>query len=265
VQAARTGDFASMKKLIEQGGNVNEKVCGCTALMYAAFYGRDEMTEYLLKLGAKIDECNLSGQTALIWAVERNYYSTAKILLHAHANADIADKKGLTALHKAVRSGNLNIVQLLIEEGRANIDMQASKEFDCCTALQDASFYGYREIVQYLLEHEASVDQRNAQGRTALHRAVYKNHSAIVQLLLDCGADLNARENTARTAIHWAAFFGHLDTFKCLLENGADIHLKDKAGLTMDTIAKNRKQRHILDYFAQWQATTHPNDSLNPV
>jgi ankyrin repeat protein len=96
LKAARTGDFETMKKLVEEGANVNDKVCGCTALMYAAFYGREEMTEYLLQLGANINECNLSGQTALLWAVERQHFSIVKILLRHHAEVNICDKKGLS-------------------------------------------------------------------------------------------------------------------------------------------------------------------------
>jgi len=183
--------------------------------MYASFYGRDEMTEFLIKEGADINQFNLSGQTALLWAVERQHYSTVKILLKNNADVNIFDKKGLSALHKAVRAGCLELVKLLIEEGSGEVNIRASKEFDCCTALQDACFYGFSDIVYYLLEHSADVDLQNSQGKTALHRAVYKNHFQIVQQLLDCGASLDVKENTERTALHWAAFFwtfGHSES-----------------------------------------------------
>jgi len=200
----------------------------------------------LFDLSAKVDESNLSGQTALIWAVERQHNSVVKILLKKRADPNIT-QNGLSALHKAVRSGYLETVKLLIEEGQANLHMESSKETDCCSVLQDAAFYGRADIVQYLLEHEADVEQRNAQGRTALHRAVYKNHVSIVQLLLDCGADINSQDNNQRTCTHWAAFFGHEVTWKALLDAGADLSLTDRAGHTPIIIARNRKHLHLLD------------------
>jgi hypothetical protein len=33
LKASRTGNFEELKSLIEQGAKVNEKICGCTALM----------------------------------------------------------------------------------------------------------------------------------------------------------------------------------------------------------------------------------------
>jgi len=177
-----------------------------------------------------------------------------KILLKEKADINATDKKGLTALHKAVKSGCLKMVKLLVEDGKADVNIESSKEFDSCCVLQDAAFNGQQEIVQYLLEQCAEVDKRNMQGKTPLHRAVYKNHSAIVQLLLDCAADIDAQDDSGRTALHWSAVFGHLDCFKILLENGADFEVKDKTDLTCCDIARKRNQQKILLYLQQQQS-----------
>lgn len=98
VQATRAGSFAKMQVLVEKGADVNAKVVGCTALMYAAFYGRDEMVSYLLENGASVDAQNLNGITALHWAVEKNQYSTIELLLKAGANANLPDTSGCTGM-----------------------------------------------------------------------------------------------------------------------------------------------------------------------
>ncbi|KAI9916741.1 hypothetical protein PsorP6_016989 [Peronosclerospora sorghi] len=45
-----------------------------------------------------------------------------KLLLKAKTNVNVVDMKKMTALHIAVGKGNLEIVQLLIETGRANVN-----------------------------------------------------------------------------------------------------------------------------------------------
>ncbi|KAI9911496.1 hypothetical protein PsorP6_009528 [Peronosclerospora sorghi] len=45
-----------------------------------------------------------------------------KLLLKAKANVNAVDMKKMTALHIAVGKGNLEIVQLLIETGRSNVN-----------------------------------------------------------------------------------------------------------------------------------------------
>jgi len=70
VQAARAGSLEVVKMLISNGTNVNAQVCGCTSLMYAAFYGRELMITFLIDNGADLNVQNLSGETALMWAVE---------------------------------------------------------------------------------------------------------------------------------------------------------------------------------------------------
>ena len=46
-----------------------------------------------------------------------------KLLLGGKANVDAADSKKMTALHVAVGKGNLEIVQLLLETGHANVNV----------------------------------------------------------------------------------------------------------------------------------------------
>ena len=52
---------------------------------------------------------------------------TLKQLLGSKAKVDAADNENMTALHVAVGKGNLDIVQLLLDTGRANVNVVDSK------------------------------------------------------------------------------------------------------------------------------------------
>lgn len=249
VQAARTGNFEQLKKTIEQGANVNEKVCGCTAIMYASFHGRLDMVQYLIDNGADVNVSNLSGFTSLAWATERNHRAIVELLLKHGAQANQADNCGLTPLHKAARSGYIEICKLLVEVGGANLALTSKKENSGVSVLQEACSSGHMEAVLFLLDADADVDQQDSQGRTALIRAVLKNHAAIAEVLIKFGAIVNLADNTGRTPLHWAAFNGNLTIVQLLISKKADLSIVDKTNQTAQQIASVKKHTEVESFF----------------
>ena len=63
--AISKGDFATVKKFVEYGADVNERSNDMTPLMVAARYNNIEIMDYLLSKGADINFKNESGMTAL--------------------------------------------------------------------------------------------------------------------------------------------------------------------------------------------------------
>ncbi len=62
------GDLEAVKKMVEEGTDVNQKSNGMTALHYAARYNRAEILEYLLENGASISIRSSSGLNAYDFA-----------------------------------------------------------------------------------------------------------------------------------------------------------------------------------------------------
>ncbi|SFB24287.1 Ankyrin repeat-containing protein [Flavobacterium swingsii] len=62
------GDFETVKKFIEYGADVNQTSDGMTPLMLAARYNKVEIVKILLDKGARLDEKNERGYTALNYA-----------------------------------------------------------------------------------------------------------------------------------------------------------------------------------------------------
>ncbi len=62
------GNYKAVKKLIEQGADVNEKSLKLTPLMYAARHNRVEILKLLITNGANLKTRNCNGDTALKWA-----------------------------------------------------------------------------------------------------------------------------------------------------------------------------------------------------
>lgn len=93
-EAGIGGDTDALKALIEHGVDVNRaNEYGCTALMIAAFYGRDDVIKTLLDNGADVNRVDRDGNTALMLAIREGKTDAIKILLEHGANTDRLEEK----------------------------------------------------------------------------------------------------------------------------------------------------------------------------
>jgi ankyrin repeat protein len=130
-----------------------------------------------------------------------------------------------TALLAAVDEGNLDVVEVLVENGaRVNGDVLGRIRR---TPLQQAPEAGALRIVKFLLSKEADVNAppHKERGGTALQFAAIKGYLGIATLLLNAGADVNATGANidGRTALEGAAELGRVDIVQLLLNAGARV------------------------------------------
>jgi hypothetical protein len=88
------------------------------------------------------------------------------------------DEEKVDLLNLAILSKNLPMTTFFLEAG-ANVNASPNSK----TPLMCAASSGTLEIVQALLNHKASVWQRDTKGRSALTFAVYRGHQAIIEHL----------------------------------------------------------------------------------
>ncbi|XP_027056761.1 ankyrin repeat and SAM domain-containing protein 6-like isoform X1 [Pocillopora damicornis] len=116
IEAARNGNFASVRDLLEEGEvDVNATDDdGATPLMYAAMGGHFPSVQLLIQNGADIDKQDkASGWTALMQATYYGHKAVAKLLIDAGANVNIQEKNGCTAFDMATVIGDTEILRLL--------------------------------------------------------------------------------------------------------------------------------------------------------
>jgi len=69
VQSAESGDYAEVKRLIEESINVNARtIHGETALMNASKYGHMKIAKFLIEEGADVNTQTSDRHTALMFA-----------------------------------------------------------------------------------------------------------------------------------------------------------------------------------------------------
>ncbi|GMF44344.1 unnamed protein product [Phytophthora fragariaefolia] len=131
------------------------------------------------------------------------------------ARLDVNGFGGETPLMAATDTGQLHIVQFLLDHG-VKVDRECGG-----TALMQAISKGHLEIVAILLEHGADMNKVDNHGKTPLWRAVDQGFFEIVQVLVEHGADMNKVDNHGRTPLWRALKRGHVELVRYLESLGA--------------------------------------------
>jgi ankyrin repeat protein len=156
-------------------------------------------------------------------AVMNGDTATAERLIAQHADVNIPQGDGATALHWAVFHSDKAMVDLLLSAG-AN-PKAANREGS--TPLWLASINGDAAIISALLKAGADADEQLPLGRTPLMAAARTGKVDAIQVLLDHGANVNARETLrGTTPLMWAADEGEAAAIELLVKHGADIQAR---------------------------------------
>jgi ankyrin repeat protein len=278
VEAIRVKNVEIRTTLLDAGANINSTHCHAgkligTPLMFAVWKNDFEAVRFLYHKGADVNVVakgfHLSdfrrASTALqisLWHAEyeRASFEMFHFLRHhgATINAPIARKYGLSELASAVTTGDLAIVQELLDAG-ANVNSPPA-EVGGRTALQAAAdLYSAKiEMVQLLLQRRADVNALPAcrYGITALGAAAKGGLFQVALILLKAGADVNAEFYSygPSTSLREAASWGRLDMVHLLLKAGADPHLpKDERYVRAAEDARRRGHIAITTILENWK------------
>jgi uncharacterized protein len=121
--AAAEGYLDILKLTLRSGADVKSiNRYGGTALIPAAHHGHVEVVRELLKTDIPVNHVNKLGWTALLEAIilgdgGPRYTETVRLLLAAKADANLADKDGITPLAHAKRRGFAEMAKILEAAG----------------------------------------------------------------------------------------------------------------------------------------------------
>lgn len=163
-----------------------------------------------------MNEKGWGGCTPLMFAAAANSdLAVAELMTHG-ASAALMDAAGNSALHHAVKGGQLGCINPLIVEGGTG----------ATTSRKDAVRY-----------NAAALNVRNAAGRTPLHVACNHGQLAAVSLLIKAGADARAVDAQGNTPLHVAAAAGFAKICSVLISAGAPPDAANSAGATAAQLA----------------------------
>lgn len=203
-------------------------------LIAAVQEGHSEEVAHLIKKGANVNEKDLNGSTALMWAAKCDPQLT-DILIKAGADVKTKDKFSNTPLHWAL------------------------SEPDTC---EERSCEKQTEIIKSLLNAGVDVNAKDIVDQTPLMYAINAEGacSEVIKALIDAGADVNAMDIHALTPLFLAVIKEKADTIEMLIKAGADINAKP-AGYTALMLAVEKGIVLIVESLLAGHADANIPDS----
>lgn len=181
-------------------------------------------------------------------AVQVNDLQEVKTLVEKNVGILNETLFNLTALCLAAVSGNLAVVEYLVDKHlEENVGLDHSGE-DGFTPLYGAAMKGHLEVVKLLIRKGANFEAVNAKRSTLLHAASLSGDCKIVEYMIDeMGFNVNVCDGNNGTPLHTAALNEKFDVVKFLLVKGANINAVNKSGETpLDYSYNNQTIYHFL-------------------
>lgn len=135
----------------------------------------------------------------------------------------------ITAFFDQVRQGDLAGVR---DSLQAHPQWLSARDPRGSTPLIMASYYDRREVVEYLLEQGAPVDEKDGSGNTALMGVCFKGYPEMAKILIGAGASVDAPNSMGTTCLIFAVTFNREPMARLLLEHGASVAVRDAQGQT---------------------------------
>jgi ankyrin repeat protein len=191
-----------------------------TPLAASIVKGEPGLFEDLLKRGADPNRWwEKSGLSPLWLACQTDRLDYAQQLIAHGADINFCLPRRGTPLQGATISGNKAIIQMLLDAG-AYVNELTPGMYG--TALNAAVYSDNREIVEYLLSHDADITLLGGAYHSILQVAALKASIPLLRYLLTKGASVNEIGGRHRTALQAACSAGRGKIAKILLMNGAD-------------------------------------------
>ena len=254
--AARAGNISNMKLALDkqidfQLINNNEE----NAIFFAS-YGRKrsevilQTFTFLDSLGLNPNSVNIDGQTPLHHAVKRGNIDVINFLINRGLNVNQIDHQGNTAFMNSVLGKVENVRRLLPLSKNIN---HVNK--DGHSALSNSVRYFKKDAFDFLIENGADLKVINNEGEDLIGLC-FKNYSKrrkenfehIVGVLSNKGVVAKTNYSLGNTLIHYAIEKNSLFLVKKALEMNIDPNQKNDMGLTsLHLSAMKATNNEIID------------------
>jgi len=253
IWAAKTGQEALVRMLLNTNVAVDAKQNGLTALHWATRYAHGRVAEMIAARAECVDTVDELGCTPLHWTARNGLTDLTTILLAKGADHNALDNEGMNPLEWATQNEHLDIYAII-----AKLDEEdAPEETELHSAIEAGSLH---EVLR-LLNLGVSLTVKDDKGRTPLHLATGLKNRPIVEALLQGGADMEAADPNGHTALHLAAMNDDADLVSVLTSSMANVEAEDTLMRRPIHLAAQNGSELIVNTLIQCGTIPHSVDS----
>lgn len=184
----RTNNYEIVEYLIQKGANVNTiDHLGNLPLNAAAYHRSLRMIDLLLDNNADFDTSGSHGINTLLSAAEKGSVRLFKVITAKIGDDYFKNEKYQESIMRsALSGGSLEIVNILLSK---NIKINLSPDENGWTPLHFTASNKQPEMMEFLVNQGAGINQRTESGKSAYNIAEEKGHKELLNLILKLGGN----------------------------------------------------------------------------
>ncbi|MCJ1389673.1 hypothetical protein MMC18_002530 [Xylographa bjoerkii] len=235
--------------------NANAQRQDGSTLLYSAASSKDdssrkengeEITKFLLELGADPNLLDIEGKGPLHQAALYNNTKTLKLLLEHGVDPTIEDRFGYTPLLSAIKYKSTDTASILLD---VDISDPAKRKSYLESTLKYAARNGDRDTILRILEKGNDIDINcvDWRGQTPLLLAINGEHQSTARLLAKHGARQDIADAGGWLPLHMAAESGLDSVVKDLVRAGKNCDMKNSKGETALCLAAAKGHEKVVE------------------
>lgn len=210
-------DYVVMKESFECTVEGSIHVSGKHAIAFAAKDGNLRLVKALEKRGQDINLEDDTGVSVLDIAEDKKRTDVVAYLKSRGAKNGSHNITDSYVKALATKKPNLILAKEIMKKG-----LNPNAKYDSCPMLYITVRFGDMEMIKWLVEHGAKVNEEDDQGVTPLIVAAQLGKKEVVKYLISKGSDVNHVGNDHRTPASAASDNGHTEIVSILKSAGAD-------------------------------------------
>lgn len=248
-----------------------------TAMHYACMEKENDALMHLLESKLPRDSQDCKGLTPFMISSAQGSESLVTVLKSVGADVNRRNHNGENAVHLAVKSGNLKIVQcfslfgcdmdqednngitpLMIACAKNKLDMArflANKKVDVNAVARNgrtpahfACESGSLDLLRLLHSRKAKLDEQDLMGVTPIFLAAANQNKEYLEFLCNADCELKATDRSLKSVLHYAVEGknAHPEVFQFLIDNGLDPNALDESGVSPQMLSVQIGNQSIL-------------------
>lgn len=165
-------------------------------IQYSVLYNKINITELLIKKGAKLDVLDIDGRSLLFIPIKYNYNEMLKKILENDKNSigisllEYSDNKGLFPIHYSILFKNI-------------------------------------EATDIILIYLNNIDIPDNEGNTPLHLSIQVKDNNIFNKIINKNPDVDFQTNQGESPLHMACNFIQIEMVSKLLDKNSNVNIQD--------------------------------------
>lgn len=272
--ACDRGDERMVDRLMKAGADINvtAETGGRSALWAAAEGNHTELIPYLLEHDADVNWQSETLGTPLYAAASNGNLDAVRELLRNSANVNLKGGRHVRPVNVAAYSGQMAVLEVLLPHSTI---VESDEGYSYCNALGAAARSGQAEIVRLLLREGWDANPKMTIYKSPLVAAATFGHTETMRVLLEHGVEDSSQVQQAleiaskrgkldivqllsnssfnlshEKAFHKAAFYGHNEILELLESRGTNAEMLSKALY----VASDQEQTSTVSLLLKWGA-----------